>query len=1849
MKKAKKAASFRGMSILLAMVMLISTLCMCLTSALASSSAVQNNLIPNASFERSEEPSKKLNAWSTLGAGFSIAGNNAVEGKNVLVHNGEAEETVTSNAFSVEPNEEYILLANMKCSTSSDKASIAVKDEKGNILGEMNADDTGKWNEYSTRFNTGEEVSSIVVELSAKGEAHFDGIEVCKTFTDEEVEYVVNGSFDGSGGWDANAPLIDVTDIGGSGKAMGAVITSQDVKIDDDTWYLYSADIYRDNLVTWKYLDMFPTDESMRLRGWQEDTWETVGGLWYSGDKKSTSVRLVVEGGWDNVSVGSASDVSKSFIDNVSLKRVDVSDNLVTDSGFANDGWQIVQNGKISNIGHTESTKGDDISKSFSSTMTDASQGSAIALANNGEKIAVEKNTVYVISAWIRVDGADRTLKTVLDMCDIPGELHIESTTYNHESKGNYWVFLTGMWNSGENTEVNLRASITPTNDSGAVSTAYIDDVSFRKANPQKWGKNLLINGGFEDYALEYSVENWDIPKEGLALLKDAQNGNKSVQLDGTTMLSDDIALEKNTEYLFSGWIKNTSATTAEISLGDIATLSSTKNGEWEYIKTTFNCEEQTTVQAMLKAEGGAAQFDGLYLDKTSNLFDTNGSKLSSSAQREVLESKDTSLTIAVDGDKMYIEKMVSLDNNYEWISADEAQQMPLVGYVNGKATDWKFVDKKISGDHGSKLLTLTFTNEAPAMELKAYWEVHPDEEGPVKYWAEIENKSGDTLTFEQKDIISGDLVVTADSQATLNYFERQTYTGLEIDNYTHCDEITAGYENVNVTRNEAAQTSRDYRLPYQVIRTSNGNGFYYGYWYGFGTMKVKTGDDPTKIRVSSYLGDSGTITRKLEAGDMDGDGIQDADLNLTVPAMFFGTFNGSLDEGCNRMKNWFWKFYMTDTLRENENEPLVELHLPFNSEKEWTEYLEKHNVADWGVQLLKQDYWWTVPNSPPSDGSFNWDLHQKWSPDKTKWPNGMTLGNIAHENGLQQSLYFCDTYELTDLLDWNGRNKNLNALSTRLKDWKIDYYRSDFAMQGPYEKAINNYAAYEGYMWMLDQLINDEELPTFRYESCSGGGTLKAFSALERMTFMTNEDSARAMPNRAVTYTDLYMINPAQIKMDIAIDWPAIEGPITDQEAYDYYVFRTGLLGAMMICPSTNLAGFSEHQIEVAKETYGIYNTKQRAIIRNCDVYHILPTPDGTNWDGIEYFNDDLGMGSILLYRPSSNCDYTEKAIYPEGLKPSATYRVEFEDNTDLNVIKTGAQLMENGINVRMDKNYDSEIIWLTEVTDADIPMEAITIYGATEMDSLESQTLIVGYSPINATSTELIWTSSNEDVAEVVDGKVTAYDIGKATITAASKDDPTVFGSIEITVDSSVTAGSYVWVNNTDPAIAYGEGSVAGGGGAQYYNGDETLVKGYAEFTFKGTKVKWQSAINIDCGYSDVYIDGEKVASVVHKGSPYRVEEIFESEELAPGEHTIKIVPTGENAGGAGMLVPLDALAYIPILEPELVRISGPDTVKEGEEIQLTAKVYPLGIGDVKVTWSTSDEGIAKVDENGKVTAVSTGTVKITAFATEDGSIFATKDIEVVKADTAPVITSPTQNTIISVEEGKTVTMAVSAESSLDMTYQWQVNAGNGWIDIERANLASYTTPTLTAEDNMNAYRCVVTNEIGSSISPAYTLEVKQAPTAPVIISPSKGTVIAVKDGETATLSITAISDLDMTYQWQILGESDWVDIEGANSALYTTPALAEKDDLSMYRCVVANSVGSISSPIFTVQIKKEQAEEGNDKPVVEKPDDDDETPATGDCSNIAIWLTITVFSAMGVIAILLNLKKRKKMISK
>ena len=80
-------------------------------------------------------------------------------------------------------------------------------------------------------------------------------------------------------------------------------------------------------------------------------------------------------------------------------------------------------------------------------------------------------------------------------------------------------------------------------------------------------------------------------------------------------------------------------------------------------------------------------------------------------------------------------------------------------------------------------------------------------------------------------------------------------------------------------------------------------------------------------------------------------------------------------------------------------------------------------------------------------------------------------------------------------------------------------------------------------------------------------------------------------------------------------------------------------------------------------------------------------------------------------------------------------------------------------------------------------------------------------------------------------------------------------------------------------------------------------------------------------------------------------------------------------------------------------------------GKSVTLTATVTPEEIAaDTTVTWSSSDEAVATVDSNGKVTAVATGNATITATA---GKESATCDITVQKATSKPAASSkPTTN---------------------------------------------------------------------------------------------------------------------------------------------------------------------------------------------------------------------------------------------
>ena len=70
----------------------------------------------------------------------------------------------------------------------------------------------------------------------------------------------------------------------------------------------------------------------------------------------------------------------------------------------------------------------------------------------------------------------------------------------------------------------------------------------------------------------------------------------------------------------------------------------------------------------------------------------------------------------------------------------------------------------------------------------------------------------------------------------------------------------------------------------------------------------------------------------------------------------------------------------------------------------------------------------------------------------------------------------------------------------------------------------------------------------------------------------------------------------------------------------------------------------------------------------------------------------------------------------------------------------------------------------------------------------------------------------------------------------------------------------------------------------------------------------------------------------------------------------------------------------------------------VETGKTTKLVAQVRPSNANDTSLTWKSSDESIATVDNQGNVTGVSAGAVTITATSNENSEISATCEINVV-----------------------------------------------------------------------------------------------------------------------------------------------------------------------------------------------------------------------------------------------------------
>ena len=193
-----------------------------------------------------------------------------------------------------------------------------------------------------------------------------------------------------------------------------------------------------------------------------------------------------------------------------------------------------------------------------------------------------------------------------------------------------------------------------------------------------------------------------------------------------------------------------------------------------------------------------------------------------------------------------------------------------------------------------------------------------------------------------------------------------------------------------------------------------------------------------------------------------------------------------------------------------------------------------------------------------------------------------------------------------------------------------------------------------------------------------------------------------------------------------------------------------------------------------------------------------------------------------------------------------------------------------------------------------------------------------------------------------------------------------------------------------------------------------------------------------------------------------------------------------------------------------------------------------------------------------------------------------------------TFSIISQPVNATA---NEGATANFTVTVStSSGSATYQWERSddGGANYAPIGSATSASYTTPTLVfANDNLDRYRVVV-SLVGAAAS--ITSTHGELTVLRVISIQTQPASTAVIEGGQGTFNIVAsITSGAISYQWQksTNGGGAWTNINGANSATYTTPnTVFPTTPAEQFRCILTNAnATTVTSTAATLTVNESE----------------------------------------------------------
>ena len=343
----------------------------------------------------------------------------------------------------------------------------------------------------------------------------------------------------------------------------------------------------------------------------------------------------------------------------------------------------------------------------------------------------------------------------------------------------------------------------------------------------------------------------------------------------------------------------------------------------------------------------------------------------------------------------------------------------------------------------------------------------------------------------------------------------------------------------------------------------------------------------------------------------------------------------------------------------------------------------------------------------------------------------------------------------------------------------------------------------------------------------------------------------------------------------------------------------------------------------------------------------------------------------------------------------------------------------------------------------------------------------LTVTVKPENATNRNVTWTSSDENIASVEAGIITALKAGSATISAVSEDGGK-------TAECKVTVSAIgLTLDRTSLDLCTGEKFRL----SASFTPDDAPTRNLA----------WSSS-------------NDAVVSVSQDG-----------EVTAVAEGTATVTVATEDGE---LMAECKVIVRIPVQSVSLDKTTLQLPI--GEKYLFTATIVPENATNSKMTWTSSDDEVVTVTDEGEITAIKAGAATITV-TTEDGGKTAECAVEAIFVPVESVTLDYTELEL-DFEETFKLTATIHPENATNKNVNWSCN--NYMVASVDQN---GTIKTLSPHPMFNPAIITVTTEDGNKRAQCVLNVVdKGEPVKSISLDKSS---VELKEGEEVTLKATIL----------------------------------------------------------------------------------------------------------------------------